>query len=441
LGQFSAAAADRAQDLRIGLPLGSFTSDRRSIDKEIHVLVRRLARYGLLEYRLGPPRNGEDQVVIEPQVPDYWPRLPHLGDADVLVLSRFAYMRRRGNDMVLESPRASALFRICDPKIATALAMLSVPRQIKQLRRRNGFPGIELLALLADCQILFKIDPARTSGLRPAEGDDNLVLWDFHDLLFHARSTEGRHANPLGGVYPYAGVVPALPAVRPRWPGKKIDLRKIAHSPQLSRAAKLLRQRHSTRSFDDRPITLSELARFLDGAARVQSKFDSTLGEGGPAVAYAARPYPSGGGRYGLELYLAVDKCNGLARGFYHYDAGAHALVPIGVRAAELDALLSGARLAMGAQAAPQILITIAARFGRTSWKYSSIAYALVLKDVGVLMHTFYLMATDMGLGGCAIGIGNIDLFAKMTGIEFHVEGPVGQFALGREMKARSADA
>ena len=79
-----------------------------------------------------------------------------------------------------------------------------------------------------DCRILFKIDPARDSGLRPAEGDDNLVLWDFHDLLFHARSTEGRHANPLGGVYPYAGVMPPLPAVRPRWPGKKIDLRKLS---------------------------------------------------------------------------------------------------------------------------------------------------------------------------------------------------------------------
>jgi nitroreductase len=45
------------------------------------------------------------------------------------------------------------------------------------------------------------------------------------------------------------------------------------------------------------------------------------------------------------------------------------------------------------------------------------------------------LMATDMGLGGCAIGATNIDLFAKMTGIEFHVEGPVGQFALGRGSK------
>ena len=79
----------------------------------------------------------------------------------------------------------------------------------------------------------------------------------------------------------------------------------------------------------------------------------------------------------------------------------------------------------MGTQAAPQVLFTIAARFGRTSWKYSSIAYALVLKDVGALMQTFYLMATDTGLGGCAIGISNIDLFAKMMAIEFHVEGPL----------------
>src|ERR1700678_1283868 len=85
-------------------------------------------------------------------------------------------------------------------------------------------------------------------------------------------------------------------------------------------------------------------------------------------------------------------------RGFYHYDAGAHELAPIGVPANDLDALLAEAEEAMGAPAAPQILITIAARFGRISWKYSSIAYALVLKDVGVLTQTLYLMATDTGL-------------------------------------------
>ncbi len=93
----------------------------------------------------------------------------------------------------------------------------------------------------------------------------------------------------------------------------------------------------------------------------------------------------------------------------------------------------------MGASAVPQILITIAARFGRVSWKYSSIAYSLILKDVGVLTQTLYMMATDLGLGGCAIGSTNIELFAKMTGLEFHAEGPVGQFALGRGAKADAA--
>jgi SagB-type dehydrogenase family enzyme len=436
LGKFSAGAMDRAQGLRTGLPLSSFAADGNPADKEIDLLVRRLARRGLLEYRLGRAGDGKDQVVIEPQGPDYWPRAPKLGDGETIVLSRFAYLRRRGSEMVLESPRAGALFRICDPKVAAAIALLSTPQQIKKFRRQDSFPGAELLALLVDCQILFAIG-AGDDGLRATEGDDRLVMWDFHDLLFHTHSTEGRQANPLGGLYPYAGRIPPPSAVRPRWPGKKIDLRKLQAEPSqpTSTVARLLRERHSTRSFDDRqPITLAELSQFLDATARIQSKWKSRidLGDGGPVVTYAARPYPSGGSAYELELYLAVANCAGLARGFYHYDADRHALVAISGPTHELDAQLAAAEFAMDAPAAPQILITIAARFDRISWKYSSIAYALILKDVGVLIQTLYLMATDMGLGGCAIGSINIDLFARMTGIEFHVEGPVGQFALGR---------
>jgi SagB-type dehydrogenase family enzyme len=339
--------------------------------------------------------------------------------------------------MILESPRAGALFKISDPRIASLLAALSAPQKISRLQRHAGFPGIELLGLLVDCKILFKVGAGGGDGRRANEGDEHLVLWDFHDLLFHTHSTEGRQANPLGGLYPYAYVVAQPPAVRPPWPGEKIDLTGFCAPAGQTRSpyAKLLHERHSTRDFDDQePITLAELAQFLESTARIQSTWTSKLdvNGGGPDIAYTTRPYPAAGSAYELELYLAVANCKGLERGFYHYDAEQHALVPIAARARELELLLQGASYAMDAAAPPQILITIAARFNRISWKYSSIAYSLVLKDVGVLIQTLYLMAADMGLGGCAIGTSNIDLFAKMTGIEFHIEGPVGQFALGR---------
>jgi SagB-type dehydrogenase family enzyme len=427
-GMFSAGTARFVDDLRAGVPLESVGSGKKD-SKESALLLRRLAIAGALEYAIGSGKADEDLVVIEPQIADYWPQKAEIKGSDTIVLSRFAYLRRRGDDFVLESPLAGALFRLCDAKIAAALATLCVPQKLSALSKPDDFVGPALLGLLLDCGILFKVDAAEKRPLRLAEGDSNLVFWDFHDLLFHSRSTEGRHTNPAGGVYPYNGLIPPLPAVRPSWPGKKVDLR--ANAPALRPIAKIFRERHSVRSFDDgKPITLAELSEFLDGAARNLSAPTAETGidDGG----HVARPYPSAGASQELELYLAVNTCEGLERGFYHYDAGAHALVRIDVTAAALDATIAGAQSAMGAPMRPQIVITIAARFGRVSWKYSALAYSLILKDVGLLTQTLYLMASNMGLGGCAIGLSNIDLFEKMTGVPFRVEGPVGQFALGR---------
>ena len=433
LGKFAPAISKRIAELRTGLPLASIAS-ARAADKEINLLVRRLARSGLLEYRLGPSR-GQAGVVIEPQIAEYWPQTSKIADTDTIALSRFAYLRRRGQEMVLESPRSGALFRIADPKIAASLATLSQPHKISQYRKQRDFPGLELLGLLVDSQILFKLKAGDTGGLRPSEGDPNLVLWDFHDLLFHTRSTEGRQANPLGSVYTYSRLMAPLPAVRASWPGQTVDLNGLS-PPSSSPFAALLGARQSIRDFDDEhPISLAELAAVLQSTARVRTKWTAAadMEDGqGPDVAYASRPYPSAGAAYELELYLAVHKCEGLTRGFYHYDAERHALVAIKVRPQDLEAQLYDAEFAIGASAAPQILIVIAARFGRVSWKYSSVAYSLILKDVGVLTQTLYLAVTDMGLGGCAIGTNNIDRFARMTGLDFAIEGPVGQFALGR---------
>ena len=77
------------------------------------------------------------------------------------------------------------------------------------------------------------------------------------------------------------------------------------------------------------------------------------------------------------------------------------------------------------------MLITLASRFQRLSWKYAAIAYAATLKNVGVLYQTMYLVATAMGLAPCALGAGNADLFAAAAGTDYYAESSVGEFMLG----------
>ena len=72
LGQFSPAAAERARELNKGLPLAALASPRRTVDKEVDLLVRRLAARCLLEFRLVRPgrgrgRSDQDLVIIEPR--------------------------------------------------------------------------------------------------------------------------------------------------------------------------------------------------------------------------------------------------------------------------------------------------------------------------------------------------------------------------------------
>ena len=143
----------------------------------------------------------------------------------------------------------------------------------------------------------------------------------------------------------------------------------------------------------------------------------------------ALRPYPSGGAIHELEVYVIVNRCEGLDRGVYHYGSASHELHMISVQNGGMDALIE---MASRTLASPmQLLLIITARFQRVQWKYQSMAYALILKNVGVLMQTMCLTATAMNLGGCALGGGHSDLFASMTGLDYYTEGSVGEFLLG----------
>jgi SagB-type dehydrogenase family enzyme len=77
------------------------------------------------------------------------------------------------------------------------------------------------------------------------------------------------------------------------------------------------------------------------------------------------------------------------------------------------------------------VLLIVSARFDRVAWKYSSVAYSLILKNVGVMFQNLYLTATAMGLAPCALGGGDADVFARAAGTDYYAETSVGEFLLG----------
>jgi SagB-type dehydrogenase family enzyme len=96
--------------------------------------------------------------------------------------------------------------------------------------------------------------------------------------------------------------------------------------------------------------------------------------------------------------------------------------------------LLEDAWLANRERNYPQVLIIISARFQRIAWTYESIAHTTLLKNVGALFQTMYLVATAMNLAPCALGNGNSDLFAAAAGTDYYAETSVGEFILGSKL-------
>jgi len=337
------------------------------------------------------------------------------------LLSKFAVLHRDSVGLVLEHPRAWCDLRIHDPRL---LVLLDGPRAAG-----SDVPSGVASQFLADLQ---------WCGVLVAVGEEDrefeTVSWSAPDLWFHRRSTLGERNitwDHFGPTKWAKGQFPQPPARRPNYPAEPIALpvpdldANRAQDPTLTA---VLEDRVSTRTFDDaRPITVEQLAELLYRAARTRRTLPVDTGE-----ELLSRPYPSGGGLYELELYPVVRNVAGLEPGMYHYDSFDHLLRPVAAADSKaVSQLLKPAAATLTGGAEPQVLVVMAARCGRIMWTYEQISYAAILKNVGVLMQTIYLVATAMGLGACAQGFGDTAAFVAATGVDELDECSVGSIIVG----------
>ena len=293
----------------------------------LYFTLESLARNGLLAYRAageaGPlatatcatPRLRFRRRAIDPEA-NY-------------ALSRFAFVRREGDRLVIESPLSAAQAVVHDPRVAALIFDLATPRRLDAATASCGLSeseGAVLGSLLLSCDV---VGLAGDSGGVAAEEEGALSFWQFHDLLFHARSRVGRH---LGGWadLPVSRSGRPSPATKADASDEAVDL----FRPDLERLARedvpfssVLEGRRSIRSFGEPPLHRRQLGEFLYRAARQRSTFEGDNGQ-----QLGSRPYPGGGALYELEIYLSVGLCQELPMGFYHYCPRQHRLFKVASR-------------------------------------------------------------------------------------------------------------
>lgn len=373
-----------------------------------NMLLRQLAMNGLLEYaadgvRLRPAGTGP----VEPAAPL---------DPDTRVrLSRFAVATAEDGVLTVRSPRHPGVVELAPAAagLLGALADWTTPAELPgDERALRFFAGAGLLTRTGE------------------EDDRSHAQWSPRDLWLHAHSRGPRVAARYGGSYPLRSRFGPEPASPPAFGGSRIplprpDLELVAKAdPPLTEA---LERRRSVREHDPaEPITVRELGELLYRSMRRRDVF---TGDDGQQL--ADRPYPSGGSVHELELYPLVVSCQGVEPGLWHYDTADHALERVAEPGPATGILVDRARAAAVMEADPQVLLVVSARFGRVMWKYETIAYSLVLKHVGVLYQTLYLVGTAMGLAVCGLGGGDATDFATASGLDYLTEGSVGELVVG----------
>ena len=370
-------------------------------------------------------RDGSLVAFVEPAALDaeFGPLVDNVADQP---LSRFAFVQAAEGGAVVESAVAAYRVTISAEWLGRLLPGLLVDPP--KADPSAGDVSSALRSTLGVVGLLEAAEPLGRDG--QSEGQELRRMGEMHDLLLHRRSRWGRWDGAFGAAFPYLGSIgPPEPVPVPSG-GELITLPVPAWPDVVARDGsftEVLERRASARKPGLAPLSMPQLGEFLFRCARVRGTYGPHPDSGLPYVA-VDRPFPSGGGMHDLELYLVVREVAGLAPGAYHYMAAQHCLEAQAADSHAIDSLLAGATRATMTADPPQVLIVIASRMVRMAWKYRSITYATILKNVGVLYQTMYLVATAMGLGPCALGSGDDVAADRVLGLTRRCELAVGEF-------------
>jgi SagB-type dehydrogenase family enzyme len=174
-----------------------------------------------------------------------------------------------------------------------------------------------------------------------------------------------------------------------------------------------IRERRSTRTFSQKPLTVEQLSYLLWASTGIQRK----EGE------YEFRTAPSAGALYPIETYLITNKVQCLKKALYHYSIKSHMLEELerGDFSTPITHAALGQEMFLGAAA----IFVWTVIFDRSKWKYRQRAYRYVYLDAGHIAQNLALSATSLGLGSCQVGAFYDDEVNRIVGVEGEEESAI----------------
>jgi SagB-type dehydrogenase family enzyme len=345
-------------------------------------------------------------------------------------LSRFAYLRREGDGLVLESPRARGRVEVHGPRGVELIACLVTAHSAAEAAACIGQDAAFAEAAIGLLRAANVVLVAEDDDATAEDRDVHTRGWEFHDLLLHERSRTFRRDLRVGATNRFgesarSNPEPSRANGAATIPLARADLEVLAERDLPF--TRVLESRRSIRFHASEPISITALGEFLFRTARATQLGSGADGSADPRF----RLYPGGGACHPLEVYVVAARCAGLEPGLYRYLATNHELLRMEVDRDVVQSIVNSSAVPMEGGSAQQVQLVITARFDRINRRYEGNAYALILQEVGALYQTMYLVATAMGLAPCAVGGGNADRFARAIGADPLEEASVGGFVIG----------
>ncbi|MFH1131583.1 MAG: SagB/ThcOx family dehydrogenase [Pseudomonadota bacterium] len=146
-------------------------------------------------------------------------------------------------------------------------------------------------------------------------------------------------------------------------------------------------------SFSDKPLTKEDLTSLAWAAQGINDPDKPT----GRPDAKGLRTAPSAGALYPIELYVSVDKVDGLAPGLYWYRPEENKLEPT-AKTGALSAVIAQAALGQQVLEQAAAIFVVTAVGARTAQKYGNRAETYIHMEAGHLAQNIHLMSTARNL-------------------------------------------